>query len=243
MVEGLCRSLLKMNKHPEALKWAKDLVRTQIKMTKNLLAIRRSVGRFLQHATSHRNNEDHLTVSLGVLSEVYAACGDHLRAISCLGQVITYHPFVSDFWLRLASSYCSVPDTSTLPPISSKFRREVAAFCRVRAAVLLDNVASTVKSFVKEKNGVLLAEIKKELDVLKLPQELIDRMELFAAMDIYAARDKAEAAASGDFQDLGGSARLKAIEEGFRTDGLTAEVAACDSAEAFEKEWFSFLVE
>ena len=210
------------------------------------LACNKTAGRLgafsFQHATSHRNNEDHLTVSLGVLSEVYAASGDHLRAISCLGQIITYHPFVSDFWLRLASSYCSVSDTSTLPPVSSKFRKEVAAFCRVRAAVLLDNVASTVKSFVKEKNSILFAGIKKELDDLKLPQELIDRMELFAVMDIYAAKDKAEAAANGDFQDLGRSARLKAIEEGFRTDGLTAEVAG-DSVEAFEKEWFSFLVE
>ena len=186
-----------------------------------------------------------MTVSLGVLSEVHRANGDHLEAIACLAQIISYHPFVSDFWLQMASSYSSISVASTLPPISSKFRTEVAAFCRVRAAILLENISATVKSFVKEKNATLIGQIKQELNALKLPQELIDRMELFAVMDIYAARDKTAAAAEEkeEFQDLGRSARLKAIEEGYqRKDGLAVEIAG-GKLEAFEIEWFSFLVE
>ena len=187
-----------------------------------------------------------MTVSLGVLSEVHRASGDHLEALACIAQIISYHPFVSDFWLQLAASYSSVSDASTLPTISSKFRTEVSAFCRVRAAILLENVSGTVKSFVKEKNATLVGEIKRELNALKLPQELIDRMELFAVMDIYAAKDKT--AAGGDekeeFQDLGRSARLKAIEEGYqRKDGCAAVEVVGGKLDAFENEWFSFLVE
>ena len=102
-----------------------------------------------QHETSHKNNEDHLTVSLGLLSEVHRASGDHLSALKCIAQILSYHPFVSDFWLRMAGSYSSVSDTSTLPRVSSRYRTEAAAFCRVRAAILLENVSGTVKSFVK----------------------------------------------------------------------------------------------
>ena len=181
-------------------------------------------------------------MSLGVLSEVHRAGGDHLEAMACIAQIISYHPFVSNFWLQMAATYSSVSDASNLPPISSKFLTEVAAFCRVRAAILLENVSGTVKSFVKEKNATLIGEIKKELDALKLPQELIDRMELFAVMDIYAAKDKA-AAAEENFQDLGRSARLKAIEEGYQSKGGSAAEIVGGKLEAFENEWFSFLVE
>ena len=183
-------------------------------------------------------------MSLGVLSEVHRAGGDHLEAMACIAQIISYHPFVSNFWLQMAATYSSVSDASTLPPISSKFLTEVTAFCRVRAAILLENVSGTVKSFVKEKNATLIGEIKKELDALKLPQELIDRMELFAVMDIYAAKDKAAAAEEKeDFQDLGRSARLKAIEEGYQSKGGSATEVVGGKLEAFENEWFSFLVE
>ena len=76
-------------------------------------------------------------------------------------------------------------------------------------------------------------------------------MELFAVMDIYASKDKTGAAAEGekeeDFQDLGRSARLKAIEEGYqrREDGSAEaeSVGGGGKLEAFENEWFSFLVE
>ena len=88
-------------------------------------------------------------MSLSVLSEVHRASGDNLAALACIAQIISYHPFVSDFWLRMAAAYSAVSDASTLPPISSRFRTEVAAFCRVRAAILLENVSATVKSFVK----------------------------------------------------------------------------------------------
>ena len=104
---------------------------------------------------------------------------------------------------------------------------------------------------LKEKNDSLIKGIKRELNALKLPQELIDRMELFAVMDIYASKDKTGAAAEGekeeDFQDLGRSARLKAIEEGYlhRDDGSAEEgsVGGGGMLEVFENEWFSFLVE
>ena len=71
-------------------------------------------------------------------------------------------------------------------------------------------------------------------------------------MDIYASKDKTGVAAEGgddkeDFQDLGRSARLKAIEEGYlRRDDGSAEaesVGGRGKLEAFENEWFSFLVE
>ena len=90
------------------------------------------------------------------------------------------------------------------------------------------------------------------MNALKLPQELIDRMEFFAVMDIYATKDKTGVAAEGgdekeDFQDLGRSARLRAIEEGYqRKDDCSAEaesVGGGGKLESFENEWFSFLVE
>ena len=78
-------------------------------------------------------------------------------------------------------------------------------------------------------------------------------MELFAVIDIYASKDRtgATAGAEGDekedFQDLGRSARLKAIEEGYqRRDDGSAEAESDGGGgklEAFENEWFSFLVE
>ena len=109
----------------------------------------------------------------------------------------------------------------------------------------------TENPLLKEKNDSLIKGIKRELNALKLPQELIDRMELFAVMDIYASKDKTGAAAEGDkeedFQDLGRSARLKAIEEGYlhRDDGSAEEgsVGGGGMLEVFENDWFSFLVE
>ena len=71
-------------------------------------------------------------------------------------------------------------------------------------------------------------------------------MELFAVMDIYAAKDKTAAAAEGEeFQDLGRSARLRAIEEGFQreNDGSAEDEWVGGKLEAFESEWFSFLVQ
>ena len=111
----------------------------------------------------------------------------------------------------------------------------------------------TEEPILKEKNDTLIEGIKRDLNALKLPQDVIDRMELFAVMDIYASKDRtgATAGAEGDekedFQDLGRSARLKAIEEGYlcRDDGSAEKgsVGGGGMLEVFENEWFSFLVE
>jgi hypothetical protein len=82
---------------------------------------------------------------------------------------------------------------------------------------------------------------------MKLRRDVIDRIELFAGMDVYMSK-YAKAESGGDFDDLGRSERLKgiekeyekAVEDGSINDEDTADI---QKVESFEKQWFYFLIE
>ncbi|TRY64236.1 hypothetical protein TCAL_03550 [Tigriopus californicus] len=230
MMESLARCALHQNRSSQALEWALEL-----------------------HNTSHPNNIDHLTVSHDLLSQVYDAQGDSEESLAHLSRIIHIHPFVPDFWTRIGQCYVNFKDKILEYPISKSNLKQVQAFCFIRALVLLQRVETTVRSFAKEPNvkgqKVLLEQIRS----FSLHPEEADRLHFFASLDIAHSRSDAksgdaQSSASDsdgkDFQDLGRSERIKALEKEFENvPDSRAEWNPSMVIEGFELEWFKFMVE
>ncbi len=203
---------------------------------------------FFQHSTSHSNNVDHLTISRRLLAEVSRALGRTLAELSNLSAVASIHPFAPDPWMSLADAYDRLREEEAVHlPVSGgrhKLREEAAAFCLVRANVLLRTVDKTVRSFARAANKRQEEEIKERLKEKRLSAEEADRMELFASMDVFGRREGEEVGRGREFEDLGKSARQRAIEESYREEAEgTGSEDEVEIVSKFEKEWLLFLVE
>ncbi len=117
-------------------------------------------------------------------------------------------------------------------------------FCLIRAHVLLRSVEKSISGLTKETNKRRLEQVKLEVKGLKLDTVDVDRIELYASMDVFrpkkADREQREEEdeEEKEFEDLGSSSRRKKAEQ------YEATMMKTDDAIAkFEAEWFSFMVE
>ncbi len=153
-----------------------------------------------------------------MLAEVSGAMGENMARISHLSAVVAVHPFAPSIWLKLAEAYEGLGEAEAEPlPISGgefRLKSRARAFCLVRSHVLLRTVEKTVRAFAKTANEKRKSAIKSTLEEMKLSSEEVDRMELFASMDVFNRKDEDED--KGEFEDLGRSARQRAIEESYR---------------------------
>ena len=207
--------------------------------------------------TSSPTNPDHLTVSSSLLAEVAHAGGQTLPELAHLATVIQHHPFAPEYWHRMGAAYCRLnEDDASLLPLSKDHKKTTAAFCFVRTFVLLRTVESSVKSFAKRSNDANKKAAKDAIEKLGLKPEEVDRIELFASLDVFnrgggggASGDEKADKGKEDFEDLGRSVRQKAIEESYREKGEEGLDEEMDAARAlrnvdnFEKHWFMFIVE
>ena len=184
-----------------------------------------------------------MTVSCNLLASIYEIKSDFLKEISNLCTIISNHPLVPEFWIRLGKSYSKLECLNL--PISSKFSKQVQSFCFIHALILLKTVERSVKSFSKDKNEKLQIDLKFKLKEMKLSEEEYERTEMFASLDIFKKRDVEKDDEKAEFEDLGKSVRLAKIEAAFQEAQEQDEKDQNDLeiVSAFEKEWFSFVIE
>jgi len=229
VMEGLARSHLKLENHRLAEEKATAL-----------------------HSTSHENNIDHLTVSHGLLAEVYRILDRHAQELEHLAKAITIHPFYSDNWMRLGLLLKRwSKNTEQLVPaqleILKKHTKDCYAFCFIRTLILTRSVQKTVLSFAKAKNVRCQKIMNEKIRDLKLSEDVYERFELFASMDLHANRynrDDKEDDEKEEFQDLGSSKRASDLEKSATSnEALIKNLKDSDFLINFQNNWFSFIVE
>jgi pentapeptide MXKDX repeat protein len=131
-----------------------------------------------------------------------------------------------------------------------KRRRYFAVASLMRSKLLFRSVERSVTDFVKEKNLDSQRKIETEIESLNLEQTISDKI-----FELVSKRLKTETAADSEaepvpaeFEDLGRSVRMKAIEESFRK--LDSDVERIDvtsiglpNLSTFEQKMFSFVDE
>lgn len=228
IMESMARCALHQKHLNQALEWASEL-----------------------HKTSHPNNIDHLTVSHDLLSQIYEARGEPQESLAHLSRIVHFHPFVPDFWTRIGQGYVGLNGQTVAYPISNSHLKQVQAFCFIRALVLLQRVEKTVRSFAKKPNEEGQKTLLQKIRSFALHPEEADRLQFFASIDIANPRldsktgdDQSATTDEGDFQDLGRSERMKALEKEFENvPDSDPQWNPSQLIEAFELEWFKFLVE
>lgn len=252
VMEGLARSHLKLENHRLAEEKATALVSRfeEVKICGEFILLVLLI--LLQHSTSHENNIDHLTVSHGLLAEVYRILDRHAQELEHLAKAITIHPFYSDNWMRLGLllERWSKNTEQLVPPqleILKKRTKDCYAFCFIRTLILTRSVQRTVLSFAKAKNVRCQKVMNEKIGDLKLSEDVYERFELFASMDLHANRynrDDKEDDEKEEFQDLGSSKRASDLEKSATSnEALIKNLKDSDFLINFQNNWFSFIVE
>ena len=159
--------------------------------------------------------------------------------------ILQHHPFNPEYWLRIGLAYRRLNgDAAKKLPYSNDFRLQLIAFCFVRTLTLLRTVEKTVRDFSKEQNEQRQKSVKSELRAMKMNEDEYERIEMFAAMDVFN-RNNAKNEENSDFEDLGKSDRMKKIEDGFKgvKIDLNRKIDYIQIVADFERKWFNFLVQ
>lgn len=195
--------------------------------------------------TSHPNNPDHNTVSYNLLATVFHARKEFEQEIACLGVVILNHPLLPDLWARLGHAYVEMSSDGKKSNDVLRLRRlSAASFARCK--LLLKSVERTVSDFVKDKNLVQQGRIKHELESLNIEQETLNKIFELVSKHLKSEDLAEDEPAPAEFEDLGKSVRMKAIEESFRKlDSEEVDLTSIQlpSLTTFEQKMFSFLDE
>ena len=211
----------------------------------NLCLVSNELFLTFQQMTSHPNNPDHNTVSYNLLAAVFHARKEFEQEGACLGAVILNHPLLPDLWVRLGRSYVEMASDEKKSTDVSRLRRlSAASFARCK--LLLKSVERSVTDFVKDKNLAQQGRIERELESLNIEREMLDKIFELVSKHLKSDDLADDEPAPAEFEDLGKSVRMKAIEESFRKlDSEEVDLASIHlpSLTNFEQKMFPFIDE
>lgn len=146
------------------------------------------------------------------------------QEVACLSAVITNHSMLPHLWHRLGRAYVELSTVGGDGDVDYLRRRAAASF--IRAKLLLKSVGRSVSGIALEKNKFAQNEVDKELEALNLPEEISKELFDIVTKKIKSENeaDEAATASTSEFEDLGKSSRMKAIEESFQKLDANSEV-------------------
>jgi len=191
VVEGLARCCLQLGEFEEAKEFSDSL-----------------------YSSSVPSNIDHMTVSTNLQFDIAAAASTDEEAMEktsaessdllmqdyWLRSLIELHPLVPRYWLSLAKLF------------KKKGKRMECFFCLVRANELLRAVEKSVGSFAKDNNAKMKLLVEESMAELGTLERTYASVKVSMTSDIFGKNENID---TGDFEDLGRSARLKKMEEAF----------------------------
>lgn len=207
----------------------------------------------MKHATSHLNNNDHLSVGLNMLAEVYDKLRDFDQESRYLAALIEFHPSLPTLWIRFGKAIMNMKSNNLfllanaaferLFFIFFKFIRKSNASLSFRGLNLMKSVERTVSGFVKDSNlrSQVTARSLIESIPISLDQKSYVSSRVISSMNFDVDDDDTVEA---DFEDLGSSKRLMAIEKDFQTfshDSKSEQTFSLPTLPDFERKWFPFL--
>ncbi len=184
-------------------------------------------------------------MSYNLLAAVFHARKELEQEAGCLGAVILNHPLLPDLWIRLGRSYVAMSaDDKNSNNVIRLRRLSAASFARCK--LLLKSVERTVTEFVKDKNLAQQGRVDQELESLNIEREILDKILELVSKHLKSDDLGDDEPVPGEFEDLGKSVRMKAIEESFRkldSEEVDLTTLQLPSLTNFEQKMFPFIDE
>nr|XP_040582422.1 uncharacterized protein C8orf76 homolog [Lepeophtheirus salmonis] len=177
----------------------------------------------LFHSTSNPVNSCNIFASFDLLSKVYLIMGDQTEiAQYCIIQMLIHRPHTPKAWDLLGDTY-----TDSLKATASW----------LRAIALYESVSKTVGSLVKEQYLLFVQDLNSKVQRKNLSKDIIVELSKRMTRDLL---NESRGNEDSTFKDLGASARMKPIEEGYRPPTENKDFnMEWDLVVGFENKWFS----
>ncbi|XP_007242180.3 zinc fingers and homeoboxes protein 1 [Astyanax mexicanus] len=153
------------------------------------LGLREQALETCENLRKEATNTCHLTCVLLLEVTIYDGCEDRRNSISSLQQLCSLHPFNPWHWLKLATSYHSLLESSSC---LEKLAGLKASMCFVRTRLLLEILMIQQFSFVLEKSQRALKEIEESLQRLKLEESTLITISEVMAEDLIPEKMREE---------------------------------------------------